>query len=108
MTNFQLYPAIDMRGGKCVRLFKGDYNQETIYADSPFEMAKQFAAQGAKWIHMVDLDGAKGGVRIHGVPRKGAASIIDINVQIGGGIRTEEDVAHYLNNGITRVIPLFK
>lgn len=104
MKNFQLYPAIDMRGGKCVRLFKGDYNQETIYADSPFEMAKQFAAQGAKWIHMVDLDGAKGGTRIHDVDVIRAANELDINVQIGGGIRTEEDVLHYLNNGVTRVI----
>lgn len=104
MKNFQLYPAIDMRGGKCVRLFKGDYNQETVYADSPFEMAKQFASQGAKWVHMVDLDGAKGGARIHDVDVIRAATELDIHVQIGGGIRTEEDVAHYLNNGVTRVI----
>lgn len=104
MKNFQLYPAIDMRGGKCVRLFKGDYNQETVYADSPFEMAKEFASQGAKWVHMVDLDGAKGGARIHDVDVIRAATELDIHVQIGGGIRTEEDVAHYLNNGVTRVI----
>lgn len=104
MNSFQLYPAIDMRGGKCVRLFKGDYNQETVYADSPFEMAKNFANQGAKWIHMVDLDGAKGGVRIHNVDVIRAATELGVNVQIGGGIRTEDDVAHYLNNGVTRVI----
>jgi len=104
MNSFQLYPAIDMRGGKCVRLFKGDYNQETVYADSPFEMAKNFANQGAKWIHMVDLDGAKGGVRIHDVDVIRAATELGVNVQIGGGIRTEDDVAHYLNNGVTRVI----
>ena len=104
MNSFQLYPAIDMRGGKCVRLFKGDYNQETVYADSPFEMAKNFANQGAKWIHMVDLDGAKGGVRIHDVDVIRAANELGVNVQIGGGIRTEDDVAHYLNNGVTRVI----
>ena len=104
MNSFQLYPAIDMRGGKCVRLFKGDYYQETVYADSPFEMAKNFANQGAKWIHMVDLDGAKGGVRIHDVDVIRAAIELGVNVQIGGGIRTEDDVAHYLNNGVTRVI----
>ncbi|MFX3673848.1 MAG: 1-(5-phosphoribosyl)-5-[(5-phosphoribosylamino)methylideneamino]imidazole-4-carboxamide isomerase [Paenisporosarcina sp.] len=104
MKCFQLYPAIDMRGGKCVRLFKGDYDQETVYSDSPFEMAKKFAEQGANWIHMVDLDGAKGGERIHDVDVIRAATELGVKVQIGGGIRTEEDVAHYLNNGVTRVI----
>lgn len=104
MTSIDIYPAIDMRGGKCVRLFKGDYNQETIYADSPFEMAKSFAEQGAKWIHMVDLDGAKDGKRIHDKDVIRAAIELGVNVQIGGGIRTEEDVKHYLDNGVTRVI----
>jgi len=104
MTVIELYPAIDMRGGKCVRLFKGDYNQETIYADSPFEMAKSFASQGAKWIHMVDLDGAKDGKRIHDKDVIRAATELGVNVQIGGGIRTEADVKHYLENGVTRVI----
>ncbi|QBP40482.1 1-(5-phosphoribosyl)-5-[(5-phosphoribosylamino)methylideneamino]imidazole-4-carboxamide isomerase [Paenisporosarcina antarctica] len=104
MTSIDIYPAIDMRGGKCVRLFKGDYNQETIYADSPFEMAKSFANQGAKWIHMVDLDGAKDGKRIHDKDVIRAATELGVNVQIGGGIRTEEDVQHYLDNGVTRVI----
>jgi phosphoribosylformimino-5-aminoimidazole carboxamide ribotide isomerase len=102
--SFQLYPAIDMRGGKCVRLLKGDYDQETIYADSPFEMAKKFAEQGAKWIHMVDLDGAKSGVRIHDVDVIRTAIELGVNVQIGGGIRTENDVNHYLENGVARVI----
>lgn len=59
MTAIQIFPAIDMRGGKCVRLFKGDYAQETVYGDSPFDMAKSFADAGATFIHMVDLDGAK-------------------------------------------------
>lgn len=104
MTNLEIYPAIDMRGGKCVRLFKGDYAQETIYADSPFEMAKTFASQGAKWIHMVDLDGAKDGKRIHDQDVIKAANELGVNVQIGGGIRTEADVKHYLENGVTRVI----
>lgn len=104
MTSIELYPAIDMRGGKCVRLFKGDYNQETVYADSPFEMAKSFANQGAKWIHMVDLDGAKDGKRIHDRDVIRAATELGVKVQIGGGIRSEEDVQHYLDNGVTRVI----
>ena len=65
MSEFKIYPAIDMRGGKCVRLIQGDYNQETVYGDSPFDMAKSFADQGAEWIHMVDLDGAKEGNRVN-------------------------------------------
>ncbi|WP_239691305.1 HisA/HisF-related TIM barrel protein, partial [Geobacillus proteiniphilus] len=63
MAAFTIYPAIDMRGGRCVRLLQGDYNKETVYGDSPVAMAEQFAAQGAEWIHMVDLDGAKEGRR---------------------------------------------
>lgn len=59
MSEFTLYPAIDMRNGKCVRLVQGDYDQETIYGDSPLDMARRFANEGAKWIHLVDLDGAK-------------------------------------------------
>ena len=62
---FTIYPAIDMRGGKCVRLIQGDYNKETIYGDSPFDMAKSFKDAGATWIHMVDLDGAKDGKRVN-------------------------------------------
>ena len=57
--SFTIFPAIDMRSGKCVRLLQGDYNQETVYGNSPFEMARSFASAGASWIHMVDLDGAK-------------------------------------------------
>ncbi|MCK1994410.1 1-(5-phosphoribosyl)-5-[(5-phosphoribosylamino)methylideneamino]imidazole-4-carboxamide isomerase [Peribacillus muralis] len=104
MSNFTIYPAIDMRGGKCVRLIQGDYNQETIYGDSPFDMAKGFADQGAEWIHMVDLDGAKEGVRINDSYVIKAAKELGARIQIGGGIRTEQDIAHYLDNGVERVI----
>ncbi|PEZ81125.1 1-(5-phosphoribosyl)-5-[(5-phosphoribosylamino)methylideneamino]imidazole-4-carboxamide isomerase [Bacillus sp. AFS017274] len=104
MSNFTIYPAIDMRGGKCVRLIQGDYNQETVYGDSPFDMAKSFADQGADWIHMVDLDGAKEGVRINDSYVIKAASELGARIQIGGGIRTEQDIAHYLDNGVERVI----
>lgn len=101
---FTLYPAIDMRGGKCVRLLQGDYDKETVYGDSPFEMAKSFASQGASWIHMVDLDGAKDGRRVNDAFVIKAAKELDVPIQIGGGIRTEEDIAHYLDNGVSRVI----
>lgn len=104
MTAIQIFPAIDMRGGKCVRLFKGDYAQETIYGDSPFDMAKSFADAGATFIHMVDLDGAKDGERVHAKDVVRVAKELPMRVQIGGGIRTEEDVAFYLDQGVNRVI----
>lgn len=104
MSEFTLYPAIDMRNGKCVRLVQGDYDQETIYGDSPLDMATRFANEGAKWIHLVDLDGAKAGNRVNHEHVLAIGSSLDVNVQIGGGIRTEEDVAFYLNNGVARVI----
>ncbi|MGK7379496.1 1-(5-phosphoribosyl)-5-[(5-phosphoribosylamino)methylideneamino]imidazole-4-carboxamide isomerase [Planococcus sp. 1R117A] len=103
MSKFQIYPAIDLRGGKCVRLFQGDYAQETVYGDSPVDMAKQFVDAGTEWIHMVDLDGAKDGVRINDKVVIEAAKL-PVNIQIGGGIRTREDIEHYLSNGISRVI----
>ncbi|MCZ0754362.1 1-(5-phosphoribosyl)-5-[(5-phosphoribosylamino)methylideneamino]imidazole-4-carboxamide isomerase [Anoxybacillus sp. J5B_2022] len=104
MAAFTIYPAIDMRGGKCVRLLQGDYNKETVYGDSPFEMARLFAEQGAQWIHMVDLDGAKEGKRVNDRFVLEIVEHLNVNVQIGGGIRTEEDVAYYLENGVARVI----
>ena len=103
MTKFQIYPAIDLRDGKCVRLFQGDYAQETIYGDSPVEMAKKFVESGAQWIHMVDLDGAKDGARINDQVVIEAAKL-GAKVQVGGGIRTREDIQHYLSNGVARVI----
>jgi phosphoribosylformimino-5-aminoimidazole carboxamide ribotide isomerase len=99
-----IYPAIDMRGGKCVRLLQGDYNKETIYGDSPFDMAKQFADDGAEWIHMVDLDGAREGKRVNDRHVLEVANNLSARVQVGGGIRTEEDVAYYLENGVDRII----
>ncbi|MCF6410231.1 1-(5-phosphoribosyl)-5-[(5-phosphoribosylamino)methylideneamino]imidazole-4-carboxamide isomerase [Pseudalkalibacillus salsuginis] len=104
MKRFELYPAIDMRGGKCVRLFQGDYEQETVYGDSPFGMAKLFADHGAKWIHMVDLDGAKTAEKVNHKHVLQVASELEVKVQIGGGIRTEEDIDFYLRNGVDRVI----
>lgn len=101
---FTIYPAIDMRGGKCVRLLQGDYDKETVYGDSPFEMAKTFADEGAEWIHMVDLDGARDGRRVNDKFVNQAAQKLGVNIQIGGGIRSEEDINHYLDNGVNRVI----
>ncbi|MBS2970570.1 1-(5-phosphoribosyl)-5-[(5-phosphoribosylamino)methylideneamino]imidazole-4-carboxamide isomerase [Metabacillus sp. KIGAM252] len=104
MKPFILYPAIDMRDGKCVRLVQGDYNQETVYGDSPFDMAKIFAEEGAEWIHMVDLDGAKSGKPVNSKHVLQVARELNVKVQIGGGIRTESDVERYLGQGVDRVI----
>ncbi len=103
MSKFQIYPAIDLRGGNCVRLFQGDYAQETVYGDSPVDMAKKFVDAGAEWIHMVDLDGAKDGVRINDQVVIDAAKL-PVNIQVGGGIRSREDIQYYLENGVSRVI----
>ncbi|MEA3320454.1 MAG: 1-(5-phosphoribosyl)-5-[(5-phosphoribosylamino)methylideneamino]imidazole-4-carboxamide isomerase [Bacillota bacterium] len=102
--SFTIYPAIDMRGGKCVRLLQGDYSKETVYGDSPFDMAKTFVDQGAEWIHMVDLDGAKAGSPVNDRFVLQVARELSAKVQIGGGIRTAEDVERYLENGVNRVI----
>ncbi|MDQ0206708.1 1-(5-phosphoribosyl)-5-[(5-phosphoribosylamino)methylideneamino]imidazole-4-carboxamide isomerase [Alkalicoccobacillus murimartini] len=104
MTESIIYPAIDMRDGKCVRLVQGDYNQETVYGDSPFHMAKTFVDAGAEWIHMVDLDGAKAKKRVNHEHVIRVAKELDAKVQIGGGIRSVEDVAYYLDHGVDRVI----
>lgn len=102
--SFIIYPAIDIRGGKCVRLFQGDYAKETVYADSPLAMAKRWAEQGASWVHLVDLDGAKEGKPVNAVIIKEIARTISVPVQVGGGIRTEEQIKDYLEAGVARVI----
>lgn len=101
---FTIYPAIDMLDGKCVRLLQGDYDKQTIYGDSPLDMATNFVNQGAEWIHLVDLDGAKAGRRINDKHVLDIKKNLDVKVQIGGGIRSEEDIAYYLENGVDRVI----
>ena len=102
--SFTIYPAIDMLGGKCVRLLQGDYNKETVYGDSPFQMAKSFADAGASWIHMVDLDGAKEGTPVNNESVLQVSQQLSAKVQIGGGIRTEKEVESYLSQGVDRVI----
>ncbi|WP_062050138.1 1-(5-phosphoribosyl)-5-[(5-phosphoribosylamino)methylideneamino]imidazole-4-carboxamide isomerase [Bacillus sp. JCM 19034] len=104
MSTFNIYPAIDMRDGKCVRLVQGDYDQETVYGDSPFDMAEQFVRDGANWIHMVDLDGAKAKKRVNHEYVIRVAKELDVKVQVGGGIRTAEDIAFYLDQGVDRII----
>ena len=99
---FTIYPAIDIRGGKCVRLLQGDYDKETIYGDSPVDMAKSFVKKGAKWIHMVDLDGAKEGAPVNDKLVLETAQSIEADVQIGGGIRRAETVEMYLKSRLSK------
>jgi phosphoribosylformimino-5-aminoimidazole carboxamide ribotide isomerase len=102
--SFTIYPAIDIRGGKAVRLVQGDYNRETIYNDNPVEAARDWEAQGAAWIHLVDLDGAKAGHPVNAELIGEIARNVKVPVQIGGGLRTEADVERLLSLGVSRVI----
>ncbi|WP_159888375.1 1-(5-phosphoribosyl)-5-[(5-phosphoribosylamino)methylideneamino]imidazole-4-carboxamide isomerase [Paenibacillus puerhi] len=104
MSSFIIYPAIDIRGGKCVRLIQGDYNQETVYNENPLEVAKAWEAQGGKWIHLVDLDGAKAGKPVNDKLIGEIAQAVSVPVQVGGGIRTEADVDYLLSLGVSRLI----
>lgn len=99
-----LFPAIDIRGGKCVRLIQGDYDQEVIYNDSPTEMAKEWERQGADYIHVVDLDGAKTGNSLNKDAIRALVQAVSIPVQVGGGIRNMEIVDQHIEAGVRRVI----
>ena len=99
-----IYPAIDLYGGKAVRLFKGDYTQMTVYSDDPVGVARDFAAAGASRIHLVDLEGAKTGKPAN---LSAIAKIIEATglfAEVGGGIRDMETVENYLAIGVSRVI----
>jgi phosphoribosylformimino-5-aminoimidazole carboxamide ribotide isomerase len=99
-----IIPAIDIRGGKCVRLFQGDYGKETVYGEDPVAMAERWMGQGARFLHLVDLDGAR-----EGIPRNKEViqAIVErslVPVQVGGGIRDLFTVDDYLSFGVCRVI----
>lgn len=104
MSSFIVYPAIDIRDGKCVRLQQGDYSQETIYNDSPVQVAKSWEEQGGRFIHLVDLDGAKAGHPVNDAIIGAIAKNANVPVQVGGGLRTLADVEKLLGLGISRVI----
>jgi phosphoribosylformimino-5-aminoimidazole carboxamide ribotide isomerase len=97
-------PAIDIYGGKAVRLFKGDYATAEQVAASPYEAAQSFADAGATWMHMVDLDGAKDAKLVNAALIADVAKSSGLLVEVGGGIRSMEAVAYYLSHGINRVI----
>ncbi|MBU5449806.1 1-(5-phosphoribosyl)-5-[(5-phosphoribosylamino)methylideneamino]imidazole-4-carboxamide isomerase [Acetivibrio sp. MSJd-27] len=99
-----IYPAIDIKDGKCVRLYKGDYDKVTVYNENPLEVAQGFAEAGAEFIHLVDLDGARDGESKNKEILFEIAEKMPVPVQTGGGIRSLETVRDYLFHGVQRVI----
>lgn len=99
-----IFPAIDIRGGKCVRLLKGDFAQETVFSDDPAAMARKWQQQGARFLHLVDLDGALAGKSQNLATVKAILAAVTIPVELGGGIRTMENVDEVLALGVRRVI----
>ena len=99
-----LFPAIDLYGGKAVRLYKGDYNEMTVYNDDPVAVAKDFEACGAKYIHLVDLEGAKTGETPNLDVIARIVSETNLFAEVGGGIRSMETIEKYISAGVSRVI----
>ena len=99
-----ILPAIDIRGGRCVRLVKGDFSTASQVAENALETAKGFEADGAAWLHMVDLDGAVEGKRVNAGVFTEIAANTGLRTELGGGIRDRETVEYYLGRGISRVI----
>lgn len=100
----QLYPAIDIKEGKCVRLTQGLFDQVKIYSDTPADMAKLWVEKGASFLHLVDLDGALAGSSVNEDVIRSIVQAVSVPVQIGGGIRNRETVQYMLNLGVARVI----
>ncbi|MDP8987617.1 MAG: HisA/HisF-related TIM barrel protein, partial [Actinomycetota bacterium] len=100
----ELYPAIDLRGGHCVRLRQGNFDAETIYGDDPVAVARGFEAAGAGWVHMVDLDAARTGEAGNRDRIAAVAAAVSARVQAGGGVRHEEAADALLSAGVARVV----
>lgn len=100
----QLFPAIDLRGGKVVRLTQGDYDRMTVYGEDPCAQARQFVEAGARYLHVVDLDGAKDGTLSNYRSIAALAKQGGLYIEVGGGIRTEERIEKYLSLGVNRCI----
>jgi len=99
-----IYPAIDLKGGQCVRLYQGDMAQDTVYSDNPAAQAVAWARCGFGWLHIVDLDGAVAGKPVNGDAVRAILDAVDLPVQLGGGIRTLEQIGYWLGEGVSRVI----
>ena len=100
----EVIPAIDIRNGKCVRLYQGDYDRETVYSDDPIEMASRWINQGATRLHIIDLDGAREGQMVNHDVVSIIASSVDVPVQLGGGIRSVSTARSAIDNGVDRII----
>lgn len=99
-----IFPAIDLRGGKCVRLIQGNFDKETVYSDDPQATALKWQAMGAKFLHVVDLDGARAGSPQNITAIKNILDAVKIPIEVGGGVRTLDDVEKLLSLGVRRVI----
>jgi phosphoribosylformimino-5-aminoimidazole carboxamide ribotide isomerase len=99
-----LYPAIDIRDGRCVRLMQGDYDKETVYRDDPVEQARDFARAGARWIHVVDLDAARTGQPMNRSVIAAMAAAVDVPIQVGGGVRDQASAEALVECGIARIV----
>jgi len=102
-VTFEVIPAIDLRGGRCVRLYQGDYDRETVYSADPAEMARHWQSLGAGRLHVVDLDGARSGEQANVAAARAILGAVSIPVQLGGGVRDLETVARWLDAGVDRV-----
>lgn len=100
----QIWPAIDLRGGKCVRLRQGDYGQETVFGDDPAAMARHWVDEGGEYLHLVDLDGARDGRPANLASVRAILSAVNIPCELGGGIRDEATIAELLDLGLSRLV----
>lgn len=99
-----LYPAIDLKDGQCVRLYKGAMEQATVFSDDPAAQARAFVAQGAEWLHLVDLNGAFAGEPVNGAAVEAILAAVDVPCQLGGGIRDMATIEMWLGKGLRRAI----
>jgi phosphoribosylformimino-5-aminoimidazole carboxamide ribotide isomerase len=102
--SMQIWPAIDLRDGKCVRLRQGDYNQETVYGNDPADMARRWVDQGTEFLHLVDLEGARGGRLANRAAVSAILSAVEIPCELGGGIRDESTIRELLELGLERLV----
>ena len=103
-TTMELWPAIDLRGGKCVRLQQGDYGRETVFGDDPAAMARHWVAEGAEYLHLVDLDGARDGRPTNYDSIAAIVEAVTIPCELGGGVRDEAAIRTLLDLGLTRLV----
>jgi phosphoribosylformimino-5-aminoimidazole carboxamide ribotide isomerase len=104
ISNMQIWPAIDLRGGQCVRLRQGDYQQETVFGDDPAAMARRWVDDGGEYLHLVDLDGAREGKPANLDAVRAILAAVDVPCELGGGIRDEQTIAELLDLGLSRLV----